>query len=122
MLSHQQRKNCYAQFLALYSTAVAAGLGPTKEGCFLLLGSDRRPADLLIPHWVGGKDAALDVTVIHPLQGATVARVAATPGHALTVAYDRKVRDAAEDCRRQRIAFIPLAMESLGCSVYRCCW
>ena len=61
---------------------------------------------------MGGKDAALDVTVSHPLQGTTGA--AATPGHALTVAYDRKVRDAAEDCRRQGIAFIPLAMESLG--------
>ena len=39
---------------ALYETAVAAGLGPTKEGRFLLPGNDRRPADILVPHWSTG--------------------------------------------------------------------
>ena len=57
---------------ALYKTAVAAGLGPTKEGSFLLPGVDKRPADLLIPNWCGGRDAALDVTVVNPLQAVTV--------------------------------------------------
>ena len=52
-------------------TAVAAGLAPQKEGCALLPGTDWRPADILIPRWEAGKDAALDVTVIHPLQDAT---------------------------------------------------
>ena len=28
-------------------------------------------AGVLLPHWVGGKDAALDVTVINPCQTAT---------------------------------------------------
>ena len=42
---------------------MAAGLGPVKEGRFLLPGQDRRPADVLLPYWNGGKDAALDVTV-----------------------------------------------------------
>ena len=37
-----------------------------------------------------------------------------TPGHALTVAFDRKRTAAAEDCQRQGIAFIPLAAESPG--------
>ena len=52
---------------ALHDTAVAAGLGPTKEGRFLLPGNDRRPADILVPHWSSGKDAAIDVTVVMPL-------------------------------------------------------
>ena len=39
---------------------------------------------------------------------------ATTPGHALTYAYDRKMQGAAEDCRRQGIAFFPLVAESLG--------
>ena len=65
--------------------------GSYKEG-FLLPGSD-----LLLPHWVGGKDVV------------TVAGEADIPGHALTVALDRKVRSTAEDCRRQG-----LALESLG--------
>ena len=33
---------------------------------------------------------------------------------ALTFAFDRKARGAAEDCRRQGIAFLPLAVESFG--------
>ena len=99
---------------ALFETGVAAGLGPTKEGRFLLPGADRRPADVFIPHWAGGRDAALDVTVVNPLQVATLAGAATTPGHALTFAYKRKVRGAEEDCRRQGIAFLPLAAESFG--------
>ena len=65
---------------ALYSTAVSALLGPSREGRFLLPGDDRRPADVLVPHWTGGQDTAWDVTVIHPLQAATVAGAVASPG------------------------------------------
>ena len=77
-------------------------------------GTDRRPADVFIPHWSAGKDAALDVTVTHPLQDLTRAGAAATPGHAMTVAYQRKMQGAAELCRQQGIAFLPLVAESLG--------
>ena len=55
----------------------------------------------------------MDVTVVNPLQGATLAQAATTTGYALTFAFDRKVRGAAEDCRRQGIAFLPLTVESL---------
>ena len=54
------------------------------------------------------------MTVIHPLQAATRAGAATTPGYALTFAYDRKVRGAGELCRREGIAFIPVVAESLG--------
>ena len=70
-----------------YETAVAAGLVPFKEGRFLLPGTDRRPADVLVPHWTGGKDAALDVTIVTPIQGATMPAAANTAGHALEHAY-----------------------------------
>ena len=56
----------------------------------------------------------MDVTVVTPLQAATVAEAATTPGYALTFAYQRKVRGVAEDCRREGIAFLPLVVESLG--------
>ena len=98
----------------LFDMAVEAGLAPVKEGRALIPGTERRPADLLIPGWCGGRDAALDVTVIHPLQAATRAGAATTPGYALTFAYDRKVRGAGELCRREGIAFIPVVAESLG--------
>ena len=51
---------------------MAAGLGPAREVRFLIPGEDSRPADVLLPHWVGGKDAALDITVVNSLQVATV--------------------------------------------------
>ena len=61
--------------------AAAAVLNPVKEGRFLLPGNDRRPADIFLPNWAEGRDAALDVTVINPLQQATVVEAATTPGH-----------------------------------------
>ena len=78
---------------AVYETPVAAGLGPVKEGRFLLPGTDRRPADILVPNWVVGKDAAMDVTIVTPLQAVTMPAAAQTAGHALNHAYDRKVNE-----------------------------
>ena len=48
--------------------------------------------------WAGGRDAALDVTVVHPLQDATRARAAAEPGYALSYAYNNKMRVTADLC------------------------
>ena len=50
----------------------------------------------------------MDITVVNPLQGATIAQATTTPG------FDRKVLGAADDCRWQGIAFLPLAAESFG--------
>ena len=99
---------------ALFDTAVSAGLNPKKEGRFLIPGVDRRPADILIPHWHTGLDAALDVTITNSLQTATVEREAEQPGFALSFAFDRKIRGVAEDCQRQGLAFIPIVGEALG--------
>ena len=99
---------------ALHATAAAAGLAPQKEGRALLPGNDRRPADILLPGWAGGRDAALDVMVVHPLQDATRARAAAEPGYALSYAYNNKMRVTAELCDQQGIAFIPVVAESMG--------
>ena len=93
---------------------MSAGLSPTKEARGLLPGSARKPGDVFLPHWSGGLDAALDVTITHPLQNLTVAEAAITPGHAMSVAYERKMRGAGELCRGQGIAFIPIVAESLG--------
>ena len=98
----------------LHNTAVKAALGPTKEGQYLLPGEGGKPADIFIPRHSGGKDAALDVTVINPLQTATVAQAAQTPGHALQVAHRRKMDKSWQPCHNQGIVFLPLAVESLG--------
>ena len=98
----------------IHSMAAAAVLNPAKEVQHLLPGVDRRPADVLIPNWAQGRDAALDITIIHPLQRETVAGASTNPGHALSHAYDRKIRGAWEQCRQAGIAFFPIVFESLG--------
>ena len=71
-------------------------------------------ADILVPHWSSGQDAAMDVTVVMPLQQATLTGAATTPGFALDYAHGNKVRGAEEECRAQGIAFLPMVAESLG--------
>ena len=61
-----------------------------------------------------GQPAAIDVTVISTLQQLTLAGAASTPGHALTVAEERKMAANSESCHALGINFIPLAVESLG--------
>ena len=75
---------------------------------------DRRPADVFIPRWAGGRDAALDVTVTHPLQAAFRARAATEPGYAMAQAYKNKMRITADLCKEQGICFIPVVAESTG--------
>ena len=69
---------------------------------------------MLIPQWAAGLDAAIDVTVVNPLQRATVERAATTAGYATTFAFQRKVRGAGEACTRQGISLMPVVVESLG--------
>ena len=72
----------------IFKMAASAVLNPVKEGRFLLPGNDRRPADVYLPNWAAGQDSALDITVINPLQQATVDEAAVTPGHSLNFAFD----------------------------------
>ena len=99
---------------AIFDTAASAGLAPLKEERALLPGNNRRPADILLRHWCGGKDAALDVTITHPLKSDTRAGAALTPGHAASVTFENKMRGAAELCRAEGLAFVPIVAESLG--------
>ena len=59
-----------------------------------------------IPRHAGGKDAALDVTVVNPLQAALVSQAAETPGHALKVAHKRKLDKSWQACNQQGIVFL----------------
>jgi hypothetical protein len=99
---------------ALHAVTQTACLGATREDRSLLPGTEARPADVLIPHWTGGRDTALDVTVVNPLQNQLVRQAAVTAGHALDTAYSRKMSHAGEACRREGIVFVPMPMETLG--------
>ena len=67
-----------------------------------------------VHHWTLGRDTALDVTVINPLQRGLVDRSAEEAGHALLVAKRRKESGSKTACEREEIAFVPLAVETLG--------
>ena len=75
---------------------------------------DQRPADIFIPHWAGGQDAALDVTVTSSLQLQTVNRAATEPGYALRVRRQQKWNKYSELCRAEGIVFHTLPVEALG--------
>ena len=64
--------------------------------------------------WAAGRDAALDVTVVNPLQAGTIVGASVTPGHALEYRYNAKMSESLEACDRQGIAFLPIVLESLG--------
>ena len=98
----------------LYEAAAGAALAPIKEAAHLLPGVAARPGDILIWRWVEGKDGALDVTVTGPLAQSNVEAAAAESGAALERAFKRKVQGAAQACQDQGIAFLPIAMETLG--------
>ena len=51
----------------LFTAAQTAALGPRKEAPGVVPNSSARPADILLPNWCRGRQAALDVAVIyHP--------------------------------------------------------
>ena len=72
---HNQIRDC------LFTACTQACLGPTREDRALIPGTDNRPADIFLPGWSGGKDTALDITVVNPLQQAFLQQSAVTPGH-----------------------------------------
>ena len=99
---------------AFFAAAAEAHLGPIKEPDGLLPGSDDRPADVLLPYWSQGKDVAVDITVVNPLQTALVARAAQEGGSAVQHAHEAKVRKYGERCSQEGITFVPLAVDTFG--------
>ena len=97
---------------AFFAAAAEAHLGPIKEPDGLLPGSDDRPADVLLPYWSQGKDVAVDITVVNPLQTALVARAAQEGGSAVQHAHEAKVRKYGERCSQEGITFVPLAVDT----------
>lgn len=98
----------------IFCAAQSAALAPTRERPGLISNSLSRPADIFIPTWRHGRPAALDVTVISPLQQLTLEGAASTPGHALQVGVQRKLACHLAACRSAGVEFIPIVLETLG--------
>ena len=95
----------------LFAAALSAALAPRKEAP---TSCSSRPADILLPNSISGRPAALDVSVISPLQRVTLADAANLPGSAIQVGVRRKVASNFSDCQASGLDFIPLIVETLG--------
>ena len=99
----------------LCSSAQAAALCPRKEIPSLIPGSKSRPADIYLPYWKHGKPAALDVSVISPLQKLTLESSSMSQGHALSVGAEHKRSVHSDACREVGVSFAPLLVETIDC-------
>lgn len=69
-------------------------------------------ADVFIPGWANGRDAALDVTVVSSLQTEMVKRAADEVGSAAARRHGDKMSKYFEDCDREGIKFFPVVVGS----------
>jgi hypothetical protein len=99
---------------AIHETAKQASLAPAKEQSALLPGSQAKPADVYIPGWANGRDAALDITVVSSLQKELKKRAAAEVGSAAERRHRDKMTKYFRDCDREGIQFFPIVVEALG--------
>ena len=92
-----------------------AALSPQKEPTDLISGHGGiRPADVFIPQWTDGKGTCLDITIINPLQDATVVQCVMEGDHVVKQAYNAKVRKFEALCTSEGLAFFPLAVDTFG--------
>ena len=100
-----------------------AGIHAELEKANLLLparphaiSSHRRPADVYLPLWHGGRPAALDFAVTSPNQDLFVAR---SSNEALSAAkayseIKRCHQNTAQECEQHGVSFIPMVAETSG--------
>jgi hypothetical protein len=98
----------------LFQATQTAALAPGTERRDLFPYDSDRPAEVYIPMWAEGRDAALDVTVTSPLQVTQLHRAAVQAGAALQAAKSRNLAKSFEKCCSAGIVFLPLAIETLG--------
>ena len=76
--------------------------------------SHTRPADLLVPNWVLGKPAALDLSVTSPLNPTTLLEASVTTGVATLTTELRKHSSNDTKCKELDWVCVPLVVESYG--------
>ena len=99
---------------AIFQTAKQAALSPAKEENSLLPGSGDKPADVYIPGWASGRDAALDVSVVSTLQAQLVKKAGEEVGSAADRRHKEKLSRYYESCDQEGIQFLPVVIETLG--------
>lgn len=102
------RHNAIREYLA--AQCRSAQLSPrTEEGDGRL-----RPGDVYLPRWAGIQPAAIDVSVVNPLNAGVVSRAATDQGAAAAEAAERKCTKYAPYVAANNVSFIPFIMETFG--------
>lgn len=77
-------------------------------------GDQRRPADILLPSWSLGKDAALDLTVVHPLNYENFQLASTTVESVTAAAEERKMETNGAKCASLNWKVIPMVVTTYG--------
>ena len=75
------------------------------------IGDERRPGDVVLPHYTMGHDTLLDVTVINEIHQDLFPGAAEEPKHAVWHAYSPNWRKYSETCEAEGLCFIPLPVD-----------
>lgn len=67
-----------------------------------------------MPAWANGRDTALYVTVVSPLQQCLLSKCVVEHGAALDHAYNRKVPQSWGACNKEGIVFVALPVATIG--------
>ena len=107
------RHNALRDCLAGYCRR--AHLNPTLEAGAGLDDRQTRPADILLPVWTLGASAALDLTVVHPLNSINLNGASTDAGSvALAAAAERKHEENGKKCRELGWECVPMAITTYG--------
>ena len=81
----------------IFEVARSANLAPRKEEAALIPSNNSKPADVLIPNFVG-KPLAFYVTIVHLLTSARLTSSVSNPGQTLITAFNNNCRHTLEAC------------------------
>jgi hypothetical protein len=99
----------------IYFEAERAYLSPSIETPHLLPHHPRRkPADILLPRFSGGRALCVDVSVVNPQQSTLNASAAISQGHAAQSRFTLKNKKFQQDCNAEQLDFLPVVVETFG--------
>ena len=89
-------------------------MSPAREENSLLPGTEQKPADVFIPCWDSGRDTAIDVGVVSPVQTQLVRKAAEEQGSAAEKRFNEKLNKYSTACENEGIKFYPVIVETFG--------
>jgi len=91
-----------------------AALSPRLEEPHLVGQNKTRPGDVVIPNWSMGRTAAIDVTVIHPVQLNSIQMTLQSGTEPIDQAEEAKITKYGQTCAANELDFIPFGMSTYG--------